>query len=74
MLGIDSLKADVFVGSIAYALVGVLVFWIAFVVIDRLTPYELWREICEKQNLALAVVVAAMCVSIGLIVAAAIHG
>jgi len=72
--GLEWLKPGIVLGSILYALVGVLVFWISFVVIDKLTPYKLWDEIVERKNLALAVVVAAMCISIGLIVAAAIHG
>jgi putative membrane protein len=50
------------------------VFWVCFVLIDKLTPYRLWDEIVEKKNLALAIVVASMCISIGLIVSAAIHG
>lgn len=73
MFGIEWLKPSVFFGSILYALIGVLVFWISFVVVDKLTPYRLWDEICEKQNLALAIVVAAKAIAIGLIVAAAIH-
>lgn len=74
MMGIEWMKPGVFVGSIAFALIGVLVFWLCFVVIDKLTPYDLWAEIIEKRNLALAIVVAAMCIAIGLIVAASIHG
>lgn len=74
MNGLEWLKPDIVLGSILYALIGVLVFWISFVIIDKLTPYKLWDEIVERKNLALAVVVAAMCISIGLIVAAAIHG
>jgi putative membrane protein len=73
MMGIEWLKPAVFFGSMLYALIGVLVFWICFVVIDKLTPYDLWGEIIEKKNLALAIVVAAMCIAIGLIVASAIH-
>jgi putative membrane protein len=74
MMGIEWLKPGVFFGSIIYALVGVLVFWVCFVIIDKLTPYRLWDEIVEKKNMALAIVVASMCISIGLIVSAAIHG
>jgi uncharacterized membrane protein YjfL (UPF0719 family) len=50
------------------------VFWVSFVIIDKITPYDLWAEIVEKKNLALAVVVAAMCLGIAMIVSAAIHG
>jgi len=74
MMGIEWLKPGVFFGSILYALIGVLVFWISFVIVDKVTPYDLWGEIIEKKNVALAIVVGAMAIAIGLIVAAAIHG
>ncbi|MCV2366898.1 DUF350 domain-containing protein [Roseateles oligotrophus] len=74
MNGFEWLRPAVVLGSILYAVIGVLVFWISFVIIDKLTPYKLWEEIVEQKNLALAIVVASMCISIGLIVAAAIHG
>ena len=73
MMGIEWLKPAVFFGSILYALIGVFVFAISFVIIDKLTPYDLWGEIVEKKNVALAIVVGAMSIAIGLIVAAAIH-
>ena len=63
-----------FFGSILFALVGVLVFWLSFVIIDKITPYNLWQELVEKQNMALGMVVAAMSLGISIIVAAAIHG
>ena len=74
MMGLEWLKPAVFFGSMLYALIGVLVFWVCFIVVDKLTPYDLWAEIIEKKNTALAIVVGAMCIAIGLIVSAAIHG
>ncbi len=73
-MGIEWLKPGAFFGSILYALIGVVVFWLSFVIIDKFTPYKLWEEIVEKQNRALALVVAAMALGISIIVAAAIHG
>ncbi|WP_310343503.1 DUF350 domain-containing protein [Rhodoferax saidenbachensis] len=69
----DWLKPDVVLGSVLYAVMGVLIFWISFLIIDKITPYNLWLEIVEKQNKALALVVAAMSLGICIIVAAAIH-
>lgn len=73
-MGIEWLKPGAFFGSILYALIGVAVFWISFIVIDRITPYKLWEELVEKQNVALAIVVAAMALGISIIVAAAVAG
>ena len=74
MVMLDWLKPAVIFGSVLYALIGVLIFWISFILVDKLTPYHLWDEIVEKKNLALAIVVGSMCIAIGLIVAAAVHG
>lgn len=73
MMGLEWLRPAAFFGSILYALIGVFVFWLSFVIVDKLTPYDLWGEIVEKKNVALAIVVGAMCIAIGLIVASAIH-
>ena len=73
-MGLEWLKPGAFFGSILYALIGVAVFWISFVVIDKLTPYKLWEEIVEKHNMALAIVVGAMALGVSIIVAAAVHG
>ena len=72
-MGIEWLKPAVILGSIVYALIGVAVFLLCFLIIDNVTPYDLWQEIVEKQNMALGVVVAAMSLGISIIVAAAIH-
>ncbi len=73
-MDLEWLKPAVVLGSVLYAVIGVLVFWISFVIVDKLTPYKLWEEIVERRNIALAIVVGAMCLSIGMIVSAAIKG
>ncbi len=70
----DILNPAYLVNSLVYSLLGVLVFWVCFIVIDKITPYNLWKEIVEEKNLSLAIVVAAMCLGIALIVASAING
>ena len=59
--------------SILYAIIGVIVFCVTFVVVDKLTPYNLWKEIVENKNVALAIVVGLGALGICIIVAAAIH-
>ena len=51
-----------------------IVFWLCFVIIDKITPYDLWAEIVERKNVALAIVVGSTAIAIGLIVAAAVKG
>jgi uncharacterized membrane protein YjfL (UPF0719 family) len=73
-MGLEWLKPGVVFGSVLYALIGVGVFWLCFIIVDKLTPYDLWSEIIEKKNVALAIVVGALAIAIGLIVSAAVHG
>lgn len=73
-MGMEWLKPSAIIGSFIYALIGVIVFWVSFLLIDKLTPYDLWNQIAEEKNIALAIVVGSMCIAIGLIVSAAVHG
>ncbi|MFN8005474.1 MAG: DUF350 domain-containing protein [Terriglobia bacterium] len=59
--------------AIVYAFLGIFIFWVSFVAIDKLTPYHLWKEIIEEHNTALAIIVGAMSLGICIIIAAAIH-
>ena len=46
--------------ALIYALLGILIFVFVFVLIDKLTPYHLWREVVEDKNIALAILVGAV--------------
>ena len=59
--------------SVIFALVGVFIYGVFFYLLDHLTPYHLWKEINEKQNTALAILVGAMAIGLAIIVGAAIH-
>lgn len=72
-MGFEMIKPGVVLSSLVFALMGVTIFWLCFVIIDKITPYDLWGEIVKKQNVALALVVAAMSLGICVIIAAAIH-
>jgi putative membrane protein len=59
--------------AVIFAFLGIVVFTVSFVVIDRLTPYSLWGEIVERQNTALATLIGLVSIGLCLIIAAAIH-
>jgi uncharacterized membrane protein YjfL (UPF0719 family) len=70
---LEYLKPIALVGSIVYSVIGLVLVIIGFIVIDRITPYDLWKELIENRNQPLATVVAAFVIAIAIIVAAAIH-
>lgn len=59
--------------SLIYSLVGILILGVSFWIWEKITPENLWKEILEKQNLALAVVAAAFMISLAIIISSAIH-
>ena len=61
------------VNAFVFALLGIVIFVIAFVVLDKLTPYHLWKEIVQEHNIALAILVGSLSMGICLIIAAAVH-
>ena len=69
---VDNLFANI-VAAIVFALLGIIVLFLSFFALDRLTPYTLWKEIVDEHNTALAILVGALALGISIIVAAAIH-
>jgi putative membrane protein len=59
--------------ALVFTFIGLLVFVVAFVIMDKMTPYHLWKEIVQEHNLALAVLLGAMSIGICIIIASAIH-
>ena len=55
-----------------YAVLGIVLFAVAFFAIERMTPGTLWRELIDEHNTALAIVVGAMAIGVSIIIAAAI--
>ncbi len=64
----------VFLNSLLYAGVGIVVLVIGFIILDVLTPGKLWDEINQKQNRAVATFAGAVAIGRSIIIAAAIHG
>lgn len=65
---------DALLNSVVYSAVGLFVFCAGFVIVDKVTKYDLWDELINKKNTALAIVVGFISLGISIIVAAAIHG
>ena len=61
------------VNAIVYAAIGIVIFSGAFLVLDKITPYNLWKEIVQEHNLALAILLGAMSLGLCVIIAAAVH-
>ena len=61
------------INAAVYSLLGIVILVVAFVVVDKLTPFDLWKEVVVEKNLALATLVGLMSLGIAIIIAAAVH-
>jgi|LNFM01.1.fsa_nt_gb putative membrane protein len=62
------------VGSLVYSTVGLVMFAIAFFIINKTVPFSIRKEIEDDQNTSLGIVIAAVIIGIAMIVSAAVHG
>ncbi len=60
--------------AVIFSMIGLCLFGFGFWIIDRFTPYHLWKEVIEEKNIALAIIVGAISIGLCNIIAAAING
>ncbi len=68
------LDLDHILAVLVYSVIGIVVMVLSFVVIDWVHPRDIWGEIADKQNRAMAIVFGCMMLGIAIIIAAAVAG
>ncbi len=59
--------------ALIFAALGIFVFGVAFSIVSRLFPFDLWKQIVEEKNVAAAIVAGAVALGICWIIAATMH-
>lgn len=59
--------------ALAFAVLGIAVFGAGLLLLARFLPGRLWRQAVEERSVPAAIIVAAIAVALGWIVAAAVH-
>jgi len=70
----DFVHLKYIISSVVYSLIGIIILFASFWVLEKVTPEDLRKEIMEKHNIALAILGAGFMVALGLIISSAIHG
>lgn len=70
----DLIHLQPIVNSIVFSLIGIVILLVAYFIIEKITPENTWKELVQKNNIAVAIVFAAFIIGISMIVSAAIHG
>ncbi len=60
--------------AVAFSLLGVVLFGLVWLVIVKVTPFSIRKELEIDQNTSLGIVLGSVIIGISIIVAAAIHG
>ena len=60
--------------AVVFSIVGIVVFFLVLLLMDKVTPFSIIKEIIDEHNQAVATIVAAIVIGISLIIAAAILG
>ena len=62
------------VTTVVFVVLGLLVFGVTFLIINKALPFSVRKELEEDRNIALAIVIGSVILGTALIIAAAIHG
>jgi len=65
---------ELLISTLAFSIIGLLLFGLAFWIMGKAAPFSIRKEIEEDQNTALAILIASVIIGIALIVSAAVHG
>ncbi|MEM7605656.1 MAG: DUF350 domain-containing protein [Myxococcota bacterium] len=60
--------------AVVFSVIGLVFFGIAFLLITKLAPFSVRKEIEEDQNTALGIVIGSIIIGIAMIVSASMHG
>jgi uncharacterized membrane protein YjfL (UPF0719 family) len=64
----------IFVLSIIYAVLGMILLYVGYKVFDMVTPTDMQKKIFEENNTAVAITVGAFILGLAIVIHAALHG
>ena len=60
------------VASVVYSLIGVAIFALAFLLMERIAPFSLRKELAEDDNIAVGILLGSVVIGLSIIISAAI--
>lgn len=59
--------------GLIFAVLGLVVFAVAFAILAKAAPFDLWKEIVQERNVAVAILAGAVALGMAWIIAATLH-
>lgn len=69
-----TINVDYILNAVVFAFLGALILFVCFWIFEKVTPENLWRQVLQEKNVALAIVAGAFMIAMAIIIASAIHG
>lgn len=60
------------VASVVYSLIGIAIFALAFLLMEKIAPFSLRKELAEDDNIAVGVLLGSVVIGLSIIIASAI--
>ncbi len=60
------------IASVVYSLIGVAIFAIAFLIMERIAPFSLKKELAEDDNIAVGILLGSVVIGLSIIISSAI--
>lgn len=67
------MPVSITLNALLFACIGIIVFAVAFIIIAKALPGDLWRQALIEKNVQAAIILAGIALALGWIVAAAVH-
>jgi len=67
------LKPGLMLSTVVYAVIGMVIFGLAFVLFNKLMPFSVRKEIEEDQNTSLGIIIGSFLIGLALIISSAMH-
>lgn len=65
---------SVFLNTLVYAALGLVLFALVFLIITKMTPFSIRKEIEDDQNTALAILIGSVMIALAIILGSSISG
>jgi uncharacterized membrane protein YjfL (UPF0719 family) len=67
------LKPGLMLSTLIYAIIGMVIFGVAFAIFNKLMPFSVRKEIEEDQNTSLGIIIGSFLIGLALIISSAMH-
>jgi len=70
---LKDLRPGAMLSTLIYAVIGMVIFGVAFAIFNKLMPFSVRKEIEDDQNTSLGIIIGSFLIGLALIISSAMH-